>query len=41
MEWKSLTFVYFCIIFCVWGYCLMFTANGTGGFGSVFDFTIK
>lgn len=22
-------------------YCLMFTANGTGGFGGVFDFTIK
>lgn len=22
-------------------YCIMFTANGTGGFGGVFDFTIK
>ena len=22
-------------------YCLMFTANGAGGFGGVFDFTIK
>ena len=22
-------------------YCLMFTANGTGGFGGVFDFTIR